>query len=370
MAGRVRLTPIMALLVLVFVAAPAHAIGVFGPPVTVYDPPCEFENFDTDAAQDSSGVAHGFTGLWCNEPVPVIHYFQGSGSSWTQEVTPYRGFVMGVAQDTTGTYMLYLDTRQGQGVRITKRLTDGTYTSGRVLSHNWVASGDTQGDVVATGGQWWAVWTEFVGFRNELFQAYTIGGTAQARQRITVNPLNDWGPTLALTPGSTFPLTLIWVRGGGEEGETPETHSELRRALGTAGGTWSSSTLASLGFSNFWPDARVVGTTTYVTWLRDGRAVAADNQGGRFASHTFNTPAIPHGRPRTGVSSGVVFAAWTTGSYRTFVAARAGAVWSGAYASPSSATRMQFVVGLVPRSGKATALTVSFGSRLYATTES
>jgi hypothetical protein len=31
---------------------------------------------------------------------------------------------------------------------------------------------------------------------------------------------------------------------------------------------------------------------------------------------------------------------------------------------------LQFVVGLVPRGGKATALTVSFGSRLYATTES
>jgi hypothetical protein len=275
---------------------------------------------------------------------------------------------MGVAQDATGTYLLYLDPRQGQGVHITKRLSDGTYTPGRVLSP--APSGDSQGDVVATGGQWWAVWTEAVGFRNELFQAYTIGGSAHARQRITFNPLNDWGPTLALSPGSTFPLTLIWVRGGGEEGETPETHSELRRALGSAGGSWSSSTLASLGFSNFWPDARVVGTTTYVTWLRDGRAVAADNQGGRFASHTFTTPAIPHGRPRTGVSSGVVFAAWTTGNNRAFVAARAGRVWSGAYASPSSATRLQFVVGLVPRSGKTTALTVSFGSRLYATTES
>jgi hypothetical protein len=65
-----------------------------------------------------------------------------------------------------------------------------------------------------------------------------------------------------------------------------------------------------------------------------------------------------------------VFAAWVTGGYRTFVAARSGGVWAGAYASPSSATRLQFVVGLVPKAGKATALIVSLGSRLYATTES
>jgi hypothetical protein len=277
---------------------------------------------------------------------------------------------MGVAQDATATYLLYLDPGQGQGVRITKRLVDGTYTGGRVLSHNWASSSGTLGDVVATGGQWWAVWTELVGVRNELFQAYTVGGASHARQRITFNPLNDWGPTLALTPGSTFPLTLIWVRGGGEEGETPETKSDLRRAQGNADGTWSSSTLATLGFSNFWPDARVVGTTTYVTWVRDGRAVAADNTGGSFASHTFNTPAIPHGRPRTGVSGGKVFAGWTTGAYRSFVAVRSGGVWTGAYASPSSATRLQFLVGMVPRAGKANALIVSVGSRLYATAES
>jgi hypothetical protein len=359
----------LAVLILVVVAVPAHGIGAFGPPVTVYDPPCEFEAFNADVAQDASGVGHGFVNLWCDEPVPVIHYFQGSEGSWTRQVTPYRGFVMGVAQDTTGTYLLYLDTRAGQGVRITKRLADGTFTPGRVLSPNWSDSTSTQGDVVATGGQWWAVWTEFAGFRNELFQASTIGGTRN-RQRITFNPANDWGPTLALTPGTTFPLTLVWVRGGGEEGETPETKSSLRRALGSASGTWSSGDLATLGFSNFWPDVRVAGTATYVTWLRDGRAVAADNEGGMFASHTFNTPAVPHGRPRTGYSSGIVYAAWTTGGGRTFVAARAGGVWSGAYASPSSATRLQFVAGLVPRGGKATALIVSFGSRLYATTES
>jgi hypothetical protein len=117
-------------------------------------------------------------------------------------------------------------------VRITKRLTDGTYTPGRLLSRNWASSSDTQGDVVATGGRWWAVWTEYVGTQLELFQAYTIGGTGHGRQRITTNRLRDWGPTLALTPGSTFPLNLIWVRGGPEAGQ-PETQTDLAGAWAT-----------------------------------------------------------------------------------------------------------------------------------------
>ena len=362
------LASIMAIVLLALSATPAGAIAAFGPPVSVYDPPCSFDSFSVDAAQDSNGIAHGFaqlSGGSCGND-PPIHYFQGTGTTWTQETTPYRGTVMGVAWDTTGTYLLYLDLRSSPEVRITKRLTDGTYTPGRVLSRSG-ASANPEGDVVATGGQWWAVWTEFTGSQLDLFQAYTIGGSPHARQRITTNPLWDWGPTLALTPGSTFPLTLIWVRGN-TEGESA-TQTDLRRALGSASGSWSSSTLATLGFNNFWPDARVVGTTTYLTWIRDGGAMVADNQSGRFVSHRFNTPAIEFGRPRVGVSSGIVFVGWTTTVNRTFVAARVGGVWSGAFASPAGVPRHQFLVGLVPSASKATALNVSVTSRLYATTE-
>jgi hypothetical protein len=366
-----RLVPILAVVLLVVAAAPARAIGSFGSPVSVYDPPCSFDSFSVDAAQDTSGIAHGFAQLWggtCGNN-PPIHYFQGTGATWTQETTPYHGSVMGVAWDTTGTYLLYMDFRSSPEVRITKRLTDGTYTPGRLLSTSG-ASANPEGDVVATGGRWWAVWAEFTGAPSQLdlFQAYTIGGSLHAHQRITSHPLWDGGPTLALTPGSIFPVTLIWVRGN-TEGESA-TQTELRRALGSADGSWSSSTLATAGFNNFWPDARVVGTTTYLTWIRDGGAMVADNRSGGFVSHRFRTPAIEHGRPRVGVSGGIVYAGWTTPVNRTFVAARVGGVWSGAYASPAGLSRHQFLVGLAPRAGRATALNLSVSSRLYATTES
>jgi hypothetical protein len=65
MAGRRwRLVPIVVVLLLAAATTSARAIGAFGAPVGVDDPPCEFEAFNADAAQDSAGVAHGFTNLW------------------------------------------------------------------------------------------------------------------------------------------------------------------------------------------------------------------------------------------------------------------------------------------------------------------
>jgi hypothetical protein len=366
-----RTVPIVAVVVLILSAAPARAIGEFGPPVGVYDPPCSFEAFSVDAAQDTAGVAHGFAQLpfgTCGNN-PPIHYFEGTGATWTQETTPYHGLVMGVAWDTTGTYLLYMDFRSTAEVRITKRLTDGTYTPGRLLSTSG-ASANSEGDVVATGGRWWAVWSEFAGTNPpqlDLFQAYTIGGVAHGRQRITTHPLWDSAPKLALTPGSVFPLTLVWVRGN-TEGESA-TPTDLRRALGNAAGTWSSSTLAAIGVNNFWPDIAVVGTTTYLTWIRDGRAMYADNASGVFVSRRFLTPVIEHGRSHVAVSGGVVYGGWTATVNRAFVASRVGGAWDGAFASPANLPRFQFLVGLVPSAGKATALNVSVTSRLYATTE-
>ncbi len=279
-----RMLPLVVAVMLVgLVAAPARAIGSFGPPVTISDPPCDFDAWNVDLAQDSAGVAHGFADLWgsaCNTSFR-IDYFQGSGTSWTREATPYHGFVVAAAWDTTGTYLLYVDAA-GLGLRITKRLANGTYTAGRLLSTFVGPDGSLgQGDVVAAGGQWWAVWREHVAAgggpgdefdQTELFQAYSIGGPLHSRQRITNNPMWDSAPSLARMPTGTFPLTLVWARGGSDFGANP---ADLRRALGSAAGTWSSSSLAAAGELNFWPDVKVVGTTTYRRATRPASASRA-----------------------------------------------------------------------------------------------
>jgi hypothetical protein len=50
---------VAAVLLLAALAAPAGAIGPFGPPVTIVDPPCEFDGFNVDLVRDTSEVAHG-----------------------------------------------------------------------------------------------------------------------------------------------------------------------------------------------------------------------------------------------------------------------------------------------------------------------
>jgi hypothetical protein len=148
---------------------------------------------------------------------------------------------------------------------------------------------------VATGGRWWAVWNEYVGTQLELFQAYTIGGTGHGRQRITTNPLRDWGPTLALTPGSTFPLNLIWVRGGPEAGQ-PETQTDLRRGLGNASGTWSSSNLAAR-VDGVWTGAFASPANLPRAQLLVG-LVPQDGQG-NGAEHQLRFPPLRHHRNLT-----------------------------------------------------------------------
>ena len=81
------------------------------------------------------------------------------------------------------------------------------------------------------------------------------------------------------------------------------------------------------------------------------------------------TPAAQNHRPRIAVSPGNLVVGWTTPSDRAFVAERVGTSWTGTSASPSGTPRLQFLQGVAPRSGTATAVILSFGSRLYATTE-
>ena len=128
--------------------------------------------------------------------------------------------------------------------------------------------------MVATGGRWWATWREHVRpgggpgdefHQTELFQASTIGGTYSPRERVTSNPAWDSAPSLALTPATTFPARLVWARGGLD---FEAADADLRRALGDEDGDWVSASLATAGSQNFWPDVRVVGRTTYVTWNR------------------------------------------------------------------------------------------------------
>lgn len=361
---RRRLLPVVAIaaitaLVLAGLAAPAQALNPFGAPAQIVNPGCTFSDAPSDVVRGSDGLAHGFVSFAGGTCGTTIHYFQGAGSTWTDTLTPYHGTVLATAWDTTGSYLLY---RAADGLRITKRTTAGVFTGGRRIS----ASAVFDGDVVARGGEWWAVWVEDVGAQSDLFQASTLGPFDHARQRITFDPLFDLEPSLALSP-AVDAMVLFWVR---ERPGIHEVFDQLRAATANLSGRWTSRSFTdftNVGLTG--PDVTVTASKTFVAWheINTAHIVESDNLGGAFTRHTFLTPGIG---PHIAFAGGEVFVGWTTLSSprRAFVAERSGSTWTGRYASPV-VPRNQHLLGMVVVGGKATAIIASIPFRIYATTE-
>jgi hypothetical protein len=308
-----------ALAVGAFGVVPASAVGAFGAPQVLL-PSCT--GVGGDAAISSVGTVRGFAG--CGGTGSIWFFRAARGQATVRQQSPYVGGVLAVAWDgVSATYVVY-DT--GGELRIGKHdeQATGNFAAPTTLS---VAVGATphRADVVANAGRWWAVWSEQVGpggeyAQRELFQQRTLLGT-QPRTRITYTTANtdDAFPTLSYYAGA---VTLVWARATSPALPGP---SDLRIAR-SAGGAWSSRTLATGGDQNTDPNLLVYAGVTYVAWERDGHIVAADNASGAFTSRTF-----AHGGadPQVGASLGKAFVAWNIGA-QVFVAERAGGTWTGA----------------------------------------
>ena len=140
---------------------------------------------------------------------------------------PYTGRVLGVADDTTGTYALYSNQN---GIWVGRRTTAGTFTKPvRVSTRGNGGAVLPQGDIVAQGGGYWAVWTEQVGpggefAQQEVFQAKTLeaGSCTSAISR------HGSRRTTAMTP--TRPWCSCRRPPGAPERIWPGTAATARRA--------------------------------------------------------------------------------------------------------------------------------------------
>jgi hypothetical protein len=332
---------LLALVTVAVVAVPAAAVGRFGAAVTAVDFGCWLREVSRAAALGGDGTVRGWaqgTGPPCLDE--RTWFFQGHGTHWTRLRSPYHGRILDAAYDGTGAYLLY---QAADGVRVTKRTSGGAFTPGRLLSASTYPG--TTGAVFATGGTWWAVWTEPTGGGDvtSLFQAKTYG-TDQARQRITFTGDDD-DPKLARRPGGG--AVLAWSR---TEPAAPFDTRSLRIAT-SADGAWASRAFAVTSTS---PHDLFTGPVhTYLAWEHGDRVTVADNTSGAFRSHTFATPGD---FPSLAASGGKLFVTYTVlvdGRDHARVAERSGGSWTGVTLARST-DEHEFAWEVTAFAGKAT----------------
>jgi hypothetical protein len=368
---RLSLVVLLPLATLLATAAPAAAVGPFGPVVTVVNAPCpDFEGVSGDSVVGSDGTIRGFVsfiGGSCGFD-PEIIYFEGSGSTWTAVTSPYHGRVLGVAWDGTATFLLHATET---AIRITKR--DGsTFTPGRVLSGSGVGGATLpSGDVVALAGKFWAVWSEQVGpggefAQTELFQAYTMG-PGRSRQRITfVTGLDDRNPTLVLAPTRDGQVVMEWVRADIAQGE----FSVIRIAGNAPGGSgtgWFSQPYTATNRFAESPDLFLYGGSIFGAYVFDGRVIQATNPPFGVVTNSFALGSSP----RIGSSGGRTWVAYDSSGGTSHVRvgeATAPGVRTDIDLTPGAGP--QHVISVSGRLARATVLGVSFGTnRLWAQTQ-
>jgi hypothetical protein len=294
---------------LAVLAFPSSALAAdsFTAPATVVAPPCATHG--TADGAFGGGTIRGFAGFdACRR---AIYYFQGGTQGYTRVLSPYRGVVLGVDADETATYLVYLMTDavgNPSGIGVTKRTHAGVFFPTRVLS---TAAGSQvtipTADIGAEGGKWWAVWTEQVGPGGEfaplqLFQAKTFGTPADHQQITVTGPdVDNTQPSISL---DTRGAVMAWTRQTAPAADGP---SDLWVAT-NPNTAWSSRVFSSLGTHNNSADVKRVAGPTFLTWVRDGRIVEAENTTGTWTSHVFLTPGS---EPRVGATSGSIFVVWT-----------------------------------------------------------
>jgi hypothetical protein len=256
-------------------------------------------DLQADAATSADGLVRGFvngSGSGCTRR---IWYFRGSGSSWFHLRTPYVGAVVATANDTTGTYVLFSNSL---GLHVGKFTSAGVFRPTVRLSRITTTVG---GDIVATGGRWWAVWPEPVGQfgTDELFQSKTIGADV-SRQRITRNALPDILPSLTLPSGRP---TLVWQRN--DSPVEPDNTDVIKATF--VNGRWSPVALLTRGQFNSEPAVSSSGRRIDIGWIRDSAASIAESTGGRYSVHVFPRPEDGQAvSPRVGTRGSTAYLGW------------------------------------------------------------
>lgn len=332
----------------------------------------------TGMAPGPRGRVHGFVNYSRSADCGNrIFYFEGAGASWTSGATSLRGTVVDVAQDATGTYLLYVidELSETAELAVAKRAADGTVTRLAVLAPVAGTSGQGRGSIVARGGKWLAVWPQdgATAGDHDLYQYGTLYPGSSVRP-VPVGSADDTAPALALAPDGSTVLAFTRRAAGSEP--------VVRVARTTDGAAWQSRTAATgVTTRNDFPDLELAVSTagTFLAWSATvggiPQVVVADDQTGRWRTQT-ELPAFLGSSwdPRLVADGARVMAGYSSGdeypSDAVDIAKRttAAGTWTPvpAGATPPSIDS-RGVVGLAASGGRVTAVIFS-GDSLYAAT--
>jgi hypothetical protein len=333
---------LLSAVVLAVVATPSPAFAASPTIVPVLTSLCTgglLTSGSTQAAKGGDGKVRGFTssqeGADCGDR---ITFFQGAGSSWASGPTSLYGNVIDVAADSTGTYLLYLNTRPPQRgaapppaaeLAVTTRLNNGTFSQ-----PHWLADVESlapvsagRGSIIANNGRWFAVWPQTSSDVAEyvLYQADAMwdGGDPDqfARPAPTTPVASDTNPALAM--GADGQPRLLWQR------SVADGRKDLLLAQG-AYGAWQPATRVAEGvaINTFFPAVDMVATddrifTTWTTTLdlgvggsADGRVVVGSSSDNGASFVLSSPPVVPDYQAGNSAilqaSSSSVFAAFNT----------------------------------------------------------
>ena len=292
------------------VAAPAaRASWMPAPGGTVTFFGCQTSGVSGDSVAASDGVVRGFVRAESSGCLANPSYVERTAAGWRTYTTPYTGRVLAVADDGATTFLLYT---AADGLRLGARDHGGAYATSQLLS----PVRPRNGDVVAYGGEWWALWPEPVAGGSAVFQSRTIG-TDVSRQRITwTSPRTDDKPSIArLSDGS---VVMAYQRYDAGTGRT-----DVLRGRST-GGDWTFAQVTTNGTST---DPSIAGAASrqLLAWTQAGRIAYADDTSGSWRTLLLTTAGS---MPKVTSSMGRVFVAWTSTGRHAILAQRSGDVWS------------------------------------------
>lgn len=266
-----------------------------------YNYGCGYSQFVVDA----HGADHTFAR--CGGRSLSIEYIDNVRGNVRRIKTSYIGIPAAVAQDDSGTSLLFLDRSSTHtdddnyyDLYLGKRRTDGTFTQAKLIGQ----SDREQAQLATSDGHWWAIWHTSSGYR----QALTFGGHTGSVAFGPPAPENASFPQIALNTSGAG-LAGLWVL---KNGQIRFAHAPASTGKWTSVPAGSSDQFDAAGYPTY-TQLAVDGRRSYIARVFNGKTIVESNgEDGRspFAPIDIPSEAAANTQVLLAVEDGSLWLLW------------------------------------------------------------